>query len=436
MDISLFRRGIRLPRRPSVRPLEELPPPKKALLPLSQTAGPAFEQLVKPGDKVKMGAALARSAAGDELHAPISGQIRTVSDFLSHDGTRCKALAIESDGGDEASEEAMQGLAISTGADVLLERVRKAGVVQVGRDARPLAALIEEAKAAGKVGHLAVRFSDPDPYMGTLEAVTAGLDGDPADLGFGVDLLKKIAGAEKIHFVLEKEQRAAGVERIAADKSAEVHRFDAFEYPALADELIARTILGRDNDIIPNQVHKSGVLVVDADALLDAAAAVKSGTGVTSKVITVFGPKGARTLKARIGTPISEIVDAIGERTDMGKVVLGGPLLGRAAYSLDVPLTKDVRGLTLQTDEEVSFAADHQCLSCGLCSMVCPMRLVPGLLSRYCEYGHWDKAEQARLFTCIECGCCAYVCPAGRSMVQLFTHGKNEVRAARQEVGQ
>jgi electron transport complex protein RnfC len=226
------------------------------------------------------------------------------------------------------------------------------------------------------------------------------------------------------------------VEKIAREKNAVLHRIDAFQYPSLADELVALKILGRDNEIIPNQVHKSGILIVDVDTLLDAVNAVKNGVSVISKVITATGPKGAKTLKARIGTPISEIIDAIGEKSEWGKVVLGGPLLGRAAHALDLPLTKDIRGLTLQTSEEVSLATDRQCLSCGLCSMACPMRLTPGMLSRYCEYGHWDKAEQARLFTCIECGCCAYVCPAGRSMVQLFSHGKKEIRAARQEVGQ
>ena len=114
-----------------------------------------------------------------------------------------------------------------------------------------------------------------------------------------------------------------------------------------------------------------------------------------------------------------------------GKAVLGGPLQGLGYHQLDYPVTKDLPGLTLIPREQVQLAENELCVSCGLCSMVCPMRLMPGLLSRYCEFGKYDLAEEAHLFSCVECGCCAYVCPAGRALVQFFVHGKSEVIATR-----
>ena len=85
--------------------------------------------------------------------------------------------------------------------------------------------------------------------------------------------------------------------------------------------------------------------------------------------------------------------------------------------------------------DEVTHDDNGPCVNCGLCSMVCPVRLSPGMLSRYCEYGRWHRAEDAHVFSCIECGCCAYVCPAGRSLVHHFAHAKNELLGLRRAIG-
>jgi len=426
MDISFFKRGIRLPRRPAYGPPKELPPPKLVRLPLGQAEGPALEPTVRPGDKVRIGQILAEGAEGGKIHAPVSGEVKGVEELLLTVGSRAPALVIESDGEDAAMESDISDDGLTAAAEELLKRIGAAGVM---RGAIPLSAYLSEAKSAGEIQQLIFRFTDEDPYLGALEAITGELEADTGPLKTGVELLRKVTGATSTAFVLEKQQSAPNLEKLAAELGARILRRNGFDYPSLADALLAREALGSESAIVPEKVHTSGAIVLDVDTVLEAGRAATRGLPVTEKVITAAGPRGAAALRVRVGTPLAEIAESIGQEADLRKLILGGPLLGRACHSLDYPLTPEVHGVTFQSEEETAEAADHPCLSCGLCAEVCPMRLVPGMLSRYCEYDQWASAEAAHLFRCIECGCCAYVCPAGRSMVQLFAHGKREARA-------
>jgi electron transport complex protein RnfC len=165
--------------------------------------------------------------------------------------------------------------------------------------------------------------------------------------------------------------------------------------------------------------------------VLQVVAAVRDGSPVLDRLVTVARGGDVKVLRAALGSSFVDIARGAGHDGLYGKHILGGSMQGLSHYTLDYPLAKHLPGLTLQEGAQVVHDRNDPCISCGLCAMACPMRLVPGMLSRYCEYGDWEAAENAHLFTCIECGCCAYVCPAGRSMVQLMVHGKNEVLATR-----
>jgi electron transport complex protein RnfC len=102
--------------------------------------------------------------------------------------------------------------------------------------------------------------------------------------------------------------------------------------------------------------------------------------------------------------------------------------MGMAQYDLTVPVTKEVAGLfALRRDEIVLTSGYRECINCGRCVMVCPVNLVPGMLSLYCAKNHFERAEGEGLFTCIECGCCDYVCPSRRPLVHLFRHAKHQL---------
>ncbi|MCP4604023.1 MAG: hypothetical protein GY847_26460 [Proteobacteria bacterium] len=493
MDISFFRRGITLPRNTSFGPVQEIDTPSHVALLLKQEAGPPCLPIVEVGETVALGQKVAEGTSGSaDLHASISGLVKAIEEFRLPDGFRCNAIIIEENKNNikdaktdtgEASNLESRGTALDfplekggrgisspkhisekdkippapfvkggepilqtdqTNNDPskctpkeLLERIRRAGIVRGGHEVKSLATIILEAmsptnhvavtesKNTKSIKWLAVRFCDEDPHLETLEAFTAGLDKNTADLNLGVQTLIRITGAEKVCFVLGKKQSAPYLKKLAKECDFRVLRLDESNYPSLADSLVTRAVSGIE------RLHKSGILIVNIDTVIDVCRAVRDRQPVIDKTLTVRGPNGIRVLKTRIGTRLSDIASAAGQSGKIGKAVLGGPMRGCAHHTLDFPLTKGIDGLTLFSPDEVTLAVNAQCFGCGLCAEVCPTRLTPGMLSRYCEFGQFLAADKAHLFSCIECGCCAYVCPAGRSMVQFMIQGKREVLAAR-----
>jgi H+/Na+-translocating ferredoxin:NAD+ oxidoreductase subunit C len=445
MDISFFRRGINLQRRTVPRSVEEVVPPGQVRLLLRQEAGPSCKAIVEAGAEVKVGEKIAEGiGACADLHASISGVVKSIEKLKLGDATTAEAIVIEGNGTDDqlAKTEAKDD-PLALESSEIIERIRAAGIIRRGREPRSLAAVIGEATASRgfiaatgsaitrPVEHIALRFGDAEPALGSLKAVTAGIGDDVSDLKLGVDLLVKITGAEHVHFVFDTVQTAKAVEQLAADNDFNLVKLDGSNYPSLSTPLVAKTVSGREPEVAFKRVHESGTLVIDIDTLLQMVPAVRECRPVVDQVVVVCGPKETKALKVRCGTSLTEVAAAGSQKVEAGKILLGGLMMGLAQSKLELPLDKSVGALTLVSLDQVNPATNDLCISCGLCAEVCPARLVPGMLSRYCEFGEWELAEQAHLFTCIECGCCAYVCPAGRSMVHFMIHGKSEVLAMR-----
>jgi electron transport complex protein RnfC len=427
MDISFFRRGIQLARQPLPDPTKEVPLPSRVAVLLGQEAGLPCKKMVEVGDEVRAGQKVASSTSGGaDFHASVSGKVAKIEEFLLLNGSRCDGLIIENDGMDRKEDLKRDDSPLSSNANELLRRISAAGIMQGRGKVKPLFDLI---KSSSTVGQIVVRFSDPDPYFSAMDVVTRELGDGVEKVLLGVEVMKKITGARSVCLAFDKKQKVPKLEKLARENKWAVRRFDAYNYPALSDPMLYRSVLGRELDVSANTPNEKGLLIVDINTLLQVTQAVRYGRPVIEQKIVVRGPKASRTLNVRSGMLLSDIVEVADCCDEIGKVVLGGPLLGKACHSLNYPLTKDINGLTLFPRGGVDLATNNLCISCGLCAKVCPMRLIPGMLSRFCEFGGWDHANGANLFSCIECGCCGYVCPAGRSLVQLFAHGKSEFLA-------
>ncbi len=441
MDISFSGRGIRLSRAEAPDVVLGLPAPTKVRLPLRQSSSTPCVAVVEKGDEVKLGQLVADGPA--PVHTPIAGRVVGIEELPAADGSAVPVLVIEGDGSGGSVRYEADGIPLKRDPELLLERIRQAGIVQAGRESLPLADMIEEARSprghlaatgaalSRPVGHLVVRCLDVDPYLVNLASVTAGLAKDASELDLALQVLLHITAAEQVHIVLGNGQQPAAVLALAAERDWSVLRVDEAVYPMAGDALVAAGASGAEPDVAWRRVDESGTLVLDIDVVLQVVAAVRDGRPVLDRVITVWRGGRVKAMRVPMGVSFADIAKAAGHDGVYGKVILGGPLQGLAHHTTDFPLTKSIPGLTLQEQKEVVHDRNEPCISCGLCAMACPMRLLPGMLSRYCEYGQWADAEQAHLFTCIECGCCAYVCPAGRSMVQLMVQGKNEVLATR-----
>ena len=170
-----------------------------------------------------------------------------------------------------------------------------------------------------------------------------------------------------------------------------------------------------------------GVVVHNVGTIFAIYQAVQHNRPLMERVVTVTGKKleDPSNFWVRIGTPISDLIEAVGGIPDgTRKIVSGGPMMGKALKSTDVPVTKGTSGILVISEDEASRGAPKNCIRCGECVDVCPMGLEPHLLMNLSEKGMYEKAAQEDILTCIECGSCSYVCPSHRPLLDYIRFGK------------
>jgi electron transport complex protein RnfC len=148
------------------------------------------------------------------------------------------------------------------------------------------------------------------------------------------------------------------------------------------------------------------------------------------RIVTVTGKTVNKpsNFLVRIGTPVKELLEkAEADLEATGKIVSGGPMMGKALNSIDVPVVKGTSGILLFTKEESKRVDLKPCIRCGKCIQVCPMGLEPIYLAQVSDKGMWDEAEKDKVMDCIECGSCHYTCPSGRPLLDFIRLGKSNV---------
>jgi electron transport complex protein RnfC len=201
-------------------------------------------------------------------------------------------------------------------------------------------------------------------------------------------------------------------------------------YPQGAEKQLIKTLLNREvpSGGLPLDV---GCVVNNAGTALAVYEAVKFGKPLYERVVTVTGRgvKDPVNLRARIGTPIADLLEECGGlREDIGKVIIGGPMMGLAQYSLEVPVIKGTSGILCLGEREVAPQEEMPCIRCARCVDVCPMGLLPTEMRKEIRARRWEKLNDYNILDCMECGCCQYVCPACIPLVHLFKLGKSELR--------
>ena len=176
----------------------------------------------------------------------------------------------------------------------------------------------------------------------------------------------------------------------------------------------------------------SGVIVINVGSAYALHRAVYEGRPVVDRVVTVSGcvEKPANYL-ARIGTPVEWLLDTSGGVTARAKMLLyGGPMMGQAINRVDIPVTKGCSGITVLETAPAKLG-ESNCIRCGRCSMVCPMRLVPSTLDKEMRKGMYEEAERDGVMNCIECGACTWSCPAKRQLTQSCRASKKVITERR-----
>lgn len=202
------------------------------------------------------------------------------------------------------------------------------------------------------------------------------------------------------------------------------------QYPQGGEKQLIAAVTGREVPPPPALPIDVGAVVCNASTTLAVYEAVQKNKPLLERVVTVTGKGVARpcNLLVRMGTPVSALLEAAGGLPeDAGKVLNGGPMMGRAMVNLDSPVTKGCSGITVLGGREALRGADSACIKCAKCVSACPMGLEPYLLSKLTRKQAWERLETEQITNCIECGCCQFTCPAYLPLLDYVRLGKQRV---------
>ncbi len=422
MKSGTFPGGLSLPVSDAgaSKPFESVPSSQTVIIPLKQHVGDPCAAGVKKGAEVKMGDLLGESES-TAVHATVSGKVtEVIKKFPDMSGGSVPAIGIESDGKNE-SGGALEG------SDPM-SLIQKAGVVDSDVEAISLHDKLTLAKEK-TVKTLIVNGVDVEPQMISRASILAE---NAKEVASGIDIIRKILGATTAYIGVSENASNAISAIGSACGSAEVVGL-AVKHPQSLKELLVKAILDKE---VPTggSPEEIGVTVISAETAYFVAQAVNDKKPMLERFITVAGSGigSPKNVLVRIGTPIKDVLGHCGFAPGHGgKVIIGGPLMGTAIHSADMPVTKETTGIYVQKEGEIAEFPSGVCIKCGLCVEVCPMRLMPFLISGFSESGSYAMAEDNDILSCNECGCCAYVCPVLIPMVQWIKLGKSEIRARR-----
>jgi len=444
--MGLFLKGITLPKRLSAPSLSliELAAPEKVILPLRQYVGEPSEAIVAVGDSVKTGQLIADASDTHRLpvHATISGTVTEITAHSDPRGLHVESICIESDGTDTwlTPPEAQQP---PPDTDNMVTRIHAAGLIAQGPFSTPLAydlVPVDQPKTylyrdgtnvVQKIDTLLINCLDAEPSLG-VNRYLASTHNDTLEQGIAA--LKAITGATRVVFAVDKHfspwPQLNEIVQNDEEEATCITALNGRRFPTGLPIPLVKAALSREVPLPYGHPRDVGVALYDLHTVIAVGTSTTSSAPQTTTMITLGGgalkQQGIATV--RLGTTIGSLIDSLGGTTDAAKIICGGPMTGMAQYDRDTPITKEVTGLFALTDTEIQLSGEYrECINCGMCVKVCPVNLLPGILSLYCAKDKFDLAEAEGLFSCIECGACDYVCPSRRPLVHLFRHAKHQL---------
>jgi len=435
MGISTFKGGIHPPDKKELsadKPIVEAKPPKRVIIPLSQHLGAPCKPVVTINQEVKKGEMIGEPGGfvSAAVHSSLSGKVIAIGEFPNAMGRMVTSVVIENDGKEEWTTLTDNPDYVNLSADKLKEKIKSAGIVGMGGAAFPTIVKLSPPKEK-PIDTVIINGAECEPY---LTADYRLMVEKPNEIIEGLKILMKVLGVNK-GFVGIENNKPAAIEKMKEaaknELNIEVWALEV-KYPQGAEKMLIKAITGREVPPPPGLPMDVGVVVQNVGTTIAIYEAARYGKPLIERVVTVTGEgiNEPKNLLVKIGTLVSHLIDECGGLKDEGlKVIAGGPMMGFAISSLNVPVTKGTSGIVVLTEREIVHAEDFQpCIRCGRCIDICPMGLMPSMLSIYSEKGFYEGAKEYNLFDCFECGSCAFVCPSKRPIVQLIRLAKSMVK--------
>ncbi len=418
MTARSFSGGLLLPRtsQPEPQPFERVPIPETLYLPMKQHKGASCRPVFKKDQPVQRGQVVGQSSETSIL-SPVNGHVSEVNKNFRHfDGTLTTGLTITTS---EESGQEEQPAAEGPVMDKILYR----GVLDSGA-AQPLMRKLVRAQEKG-VRTLIISSLDEFFIFGSRAALLVHHTQETLE---GIQLLQRILRPEVTYLAVYEECLPLIREAGPIPDSIRLVPLQA-KHPQHKDPLLVSAITGQEYPMESSPLEL-GIASLSLETASTLARVIQHEETNTAKALTVLGPdpKQQHNVWVPLGAPIRHVLEHMGGNTEeVAKVIVGGPLSGTALSSLDYPVTKEMDQIHFHRAQDQITYSSEICVKCGYCVEVCPMRLMPFLLSGYSSTGYIDMAAENDIFSCIECGCCAYVCPVQIPLVQWIQVGKSRL---------
>ncbi len=413
--------------------IQVLPTPDKVIIPLSQHIGAPATAIVQKGDKVKAGQVIATAGGfvSANVHSSVSGTVLDVAPVKDAAGLLKPAITIQVEGEEWADEVVKTAKNIDEfEKEEIIKAISDAGIVGMGGATFPTHVKLSPPPGS-KAEYLIINGVECEPYLTADHRLMLEKTNE---IIAGIKLVMKAIGVNKAIIGIENNKPDAIAKMQAATTTTmgiDVCPLKV-RYPQGGEKQLIKATIGRSvpSGALPIAV---GAVVQNIGTIYAVYEAVMLRKPLVERVVTVTGEslKNPGNFLCKVGTPISKLIEAAGGLPeDTGKVIGGGPMMGRTMINIDSPVMKGTSGVLILPESKSARGEMHPCIKCAKCVSACPMGLEPYLLATITEMtGDLERLEKEKIMDCIECGCCMYTCPANRPLLDYIRLGKGRTGA-------
>lgn len=440
MKLLTFKGGTHPPEKKDYsnqKPLQKADNPKIVYIPLQQHIGAPAKAIVNVGDQVKVGQKIGEQQGfvSCNVHSSISGKVIAIKDH-ELPGGHGVCITVENDFKEELHESIKpKGKLENLTKEDIVNIVKEAGIVGMGGATFPTHVKISPPPDK-KIDVVILNGAECEPYLTADHRLMLE---NPEDVLFGLKALMKALDVKKGYVAVENNKPdALEILQKYAQKYENIEIIGLqVKYPQGAEKQLIYACTGRE---VP-----SGGLPMDAGAVVNNVATavqiartIQTGLPLIDRITTITGSciKEPKNLVVKVGTLVSEIIEQCGglkEDKKVGKFIMGGPMMGIAQYTMNIPVNKGSSGILCLDEDESKTPKQQNCLRCGRCVDVCPAFLQPLYISAHSLKNDFEKASEYRALDCIECGSCSFVCPARRQLLQSIRNAKREIIASKRK---
>lgn len=416
------------------QPIQTAELPKKAYILLSQHIGAPAKPIVARGDMVKVGQKIAEPGGfvSAAIHSSVSGKVSKIDTVVDASGYPKPCVIIDVQGDDwvdtiDRTPDVVRECNLSP--EEIIKKIADMGIVGMGGACFPTQVKLTPPPTA-KPECVVINGAECEPYLTADHRLMLE---HPEEIMVGITILMKAIKVSKAYIGVENNKPDAieALRKAAAGfQGIEVVPLK-MKYPQGGEKQLIQAITGRyvGSGALP---ITTGALVQNVGTAFAVYEAVQKNKPLFERIVTVTGKSLQKpsNFLARIGTPVQQLIDACGGLPeDTGKIISGGPMMGKALVNTDVPTAKGTSGITIMNRKDAKRGEVHPCIRCAKCVGACPMGLEPYLMSQLAEQGEFERLEKEDVMDCLSCGACQFTCPANRPLLDYISYGKAKVGA-------